>query len=62
LFNVPYFQYIRSDIDIRYYNIIDKQNKFAYRIYAGVGVPYGNSTTLPFEKQFFAGGPNSIRA
>ena len=36
LFNVPYFQYIRSDIDIRYYNIIDKQNKFAYRIYAGI--------------------------
>jgi outer membrane protein assembly factor BamA len=62
LFNVPYFQYIRSDIDIRYYNIIDKQNKFAYRIYAGLGVPYGNSTALPFEKKFFAGGPNSIRA
>ncbi len=36
LFNVPYFQYMRSDIDIRYYNIIDKQNKFAYRIYAGI--------------------------
>ncbi len=62
LFNVPYFQYMRSDIDIRYYNIIDAQNKFAYRIYAGVGVPYGNSTTLPFEKKYYSGGPNSIRA
>ncbi len=62
LFNVPYFQYIRSDVDIRYYNIIDKQNKFAYRLYAGLGVPYGNSNTMPFEKKFFAGGPNSIRA
>jgi hypothetical protein len=62
LFNVPYFQYMRSDIDVRYYNIIDKQNKFAYRIYAGLGVPYGNSTAMPFEKKFFAGGPNSIRA
>jgi outer membrane protein assembly factor BamA len=62
LFNVPYFQYMRSDIDIRYYNVIDNQNKFAYRIYAGIGVPYGNSTAMPFEKKFFAGGPNSIRA
>jgi outer membrane protein assembly factor BamA len=62
LFNVPYFQYMRSDIDIRYYNIIDNQNKFAYRLYVGLGYPYGNSTTLPFEKKFFSGGPNSIRA
>jgi outer membrane protein assembly factor BamA len=62
LFNVPFFQYIRGDFDIRYYNIIDQQNKFAYRLYIGLGNPYGNSSTLPFEKKFFSGGPNSIRA
>jgi hypothetical protein len=62
LFNVPYFQYIRSDIDMRYYNIIDVQNKFAYRVYVGMGYPYGNSSTLPYEKKYFSGGPNSIRA
>jgi len=62
LFNVPYFQYLRGDVDFRYYNIIDKQNKFAYRFYAGMGFPYGNSTSLPYEKKFFAGGPNSLRA
>jgi hypothetical protein len=62
LFNVPYFQYMRGDIDLRYYNIIDKQNRIAYRLYMGLGYPYGNSTTLPFEKKFFSGGPNSIRA
>jgi outer membrane protein assembly factor BamA len=62
LLNVPYFQYLRGDIDIRYYNIIDQQNKFAYRLYLGLGNPYGNSNTLPFEKKFFSGGPNSIRA
>ncbi len=62
LLNVPYFQYVRSDVDIRYYNVINSQNKFAYRIYAGLGVPYGNSSSLPFEKKFFSGGPNSIRA
>jgi hypothetical protein len=62
LFNVPYFQYLRSDIDMRYYNIIDVQNRFAYRVYVGMGYPYGNSSTLPYEKKFFSGGPNSIRA
>jgi outer membrane protein assembly factor BamA len=26
-----------------------------------MGYPYGNSRSLPYEKKFFAGGPNSIR-
>jgi outer membrane protein assembly factor BamA len=62
IFNVPYFQYMRGDIDLRYYNIIDKQNKFVYRLYIGLGYPYGNSKVMPYEKKFFSGGPNSIRA
>jgi outer membrane protein assembly factor BamA len=28
----------------------------------GAGYPLGNSTSLPYEKKFFSGGPNSIRA
>jgi outer membrane protein assembly factor BamA len=62
LFNVPYFQYLRSDIDIRYYNVIDKQNRLVYRLFIGLGYPYGNSKNLPYEKKYFAGGPNSMRA
>jgi outer membrane protein assembly factor BamA len=62
LFKVPYFQYMRSDVDFRYYNIIDKNNRFAYRIFVGAGYPYGNSKTLPYEKKYYVGGPNSIRA
>lgn len=62
LFNVPYFQYMLGDVDLRYYNVIDKQNRFVYRIFLGAGYPYGNSTTLPYEKKYFSGGPNSIRA
>jgi outer membrane protein assembly factor BamA len=27
----------------------------------GAGLPYGNSTILPFEKRYYAGGPNSVR-
>jgi hypothetical protein len=57
-----YSQYAKISVDGRgYYNFIDK-NKLALRIFAGVGKPYGNSSTLPYIKQFFSGGPNSLRA
>lgn len=57
-----YSQYVKLSIDGRaYYNFPDK-NKLALRIFAGVGKPYGNSSILPYTKQFFSGGPNSIRA
>ena len=40
----------------------DKEQALVSRLYAGWGIPYGNSSTLPFVKQFFAGGPYSVRA
>ena len=33
-----------------------------YRGFAGIGIPYGNSKAIPFEKQYFGGGANGIRA
>jgi outer membrane protein assembly factor BamA len=62
LLGVPYFQYIRGDMDFRYYNVIDPVNKLVYRLFIGAGYPLGNSMALPFEKKYFSGGPNSIRA
>jgi outer membrane protein assembly factor BamA len=57
-----YSQYARLSIDGRgFYNFTDK-NKLALRIFAGVAKPYGNSSTMPYTKQFFSGGPNSVRA
>lgn len=37
-------------------------SQLAFRLYAGIGVPFGNSTDVPYVKQFFVGGPYSIRA
>jgi hypothetical protein len=62
LLNVPYFQYLLGDVDFRYYNVIDRQNRVVYRLIAGMGYPYGNSVSLPYEKKYFSGGPNSMRA
>ena len=62
VFGVPFSQYVKFDLDLRYYDIIDNSNTLVYRIFGGVGVPYGNSESLPFEKMYFSGGANSIRA
>jgi len=60
-FGVRYSQYFKSDIDFRFYNVIDKTKSLVYRFYFGVGVPYGNSDVLPLEKGFYAGGSNGMR-
>ncbi|HUH33741.1 MAG TPA: BamA/TamA family outer membrane protein [Daejeonella sp.] len=62
LFNARFAQYIRMDGDFRYYYKLGRKSQLASRIIAGVGYPYGNSFELPFIKQFFIGGSNSIRA
>jgi hypothetical protein len=61
IFNIPYSQFVRPDIDLRFYHFFSRLNSFVTRIYAGIGVPYGNSTSLPFEKAFFGGGANDLR-
>jgi outer membrane protein insertion porin family len=57
-----YSQYARVSLDGRTYLNFRDKNKLVLRVFAGVGKPYGNSSTLPYIKQFFSGGPNSIRA
>lgn len=57
-----YSQFAKISIDGRGYYNFENRNKIALRVFAGVGKPYGNSSILPYTKQFFSGGPNSIRA
>ena len=62
MFGIPFSQYIKTEHDLRYYRKVNNASSIATRLIAGVGVPYGNSTTIPYVKQFFVGGSNSIRA
>lgn len=62
LFNVAFSQYVRADLDSRHYVRLTSSTTWASRVFAGAGIPYGNSTSLPFIKQYFVGGSNSIRA
>ncbi|MFT4024753.1 MAG: BamA/TamA family outer membrane protein [Flavihumibacter sp.] len=62
LFGQPFAQYVRLYADGRYYNKLSDRLTWANRLFLGYGYPYGNSKSLPFVKQFFIGGSNSLRA
>lgn len=59
---IRFAQYVKLENDFRYYRRIDEKNATAFRIHAGAGLPGANLDVLPFEKSFFAGGANGVRA
>ncbi|WP_299311878.1 BamA/TamA family outer membrane protein [uncultured Aquimarina sp.] len=59
---LEYAQYVKADIDFRYHFSLGNGQKLIGRLFGGWGLAYGNSTTLPFSKQYFSGGPFSVRA
>lgn len=62
LLGANFSQYIKMEHDFRHYLKIGENSQWASRIIAGIGYAYGNSRNLPYVKQFFIGGANSIRA
>ncbi|MCP4313510.1 MAG: BamA/TamA family outer membrane protein, partial [Bacteroidetes bacterium] len=62
LLGVDFAQYIKADIDLRSYTFLYEDVSIILRGFAGVGFAYMNSNAMPFEKQYFSGGANSIRA
>ncbi|GAA3609492.1 BamA/TamA family outer membrane protein [Flavivirga amylovorans] len=62
IFNVAYSQYVKTEFDYTKHWDLGKKNVLAMRSFLGIAIPYGNSTSIPFSKSFFAGGPNDNRA
>ena len=62
ILGLPYNQYIRPEIDLRWYKKLGAESQFVARLNTGVGYAYGNSTAVPFEKLFYAGGSSGVRA
>lgn len=62
ILNVPFSQFAKTEQDFRHYLKLGENSQLASRIIAGIGYPYGNSSSLPYIRQFFIGGVNSIRA
>jgi len=61
-FGLKYAQFAKADADLRYHFNFGKEQKIATRLFAGLGIPFGNSDVMPFSKQYFSGGPYSVRA
>jgi outer membrane protein assembly factor BamA len=59
---IGYSQYVKFGIDIRNYIKLTKQTQLAAHMIVGLGIPYGNSESLPFVKSYFSGGVSSVRA
>lgn len=62
IFGIPFSQYVKIENDFRFYHKFTEKSSLATRFIAGIAYPYGNSEFIPFSKQFFSGGSNSIRA
>ncbi|MCD6013552.1 MAG: surface antigen [Flavipsychrobacter sp.] len=60
LYSIQYAQYAKFDLDARHYFTFRK-TVVAMRFLGGIGVPYDKSATLPYIKQYFSGGPYSLR-
>lgn len=63
IFGLPYKQYVRVEFDhSRVFRFgRDDSQALAIHFVAGLGLAYGNSASLPFEKQFYGGGANGMR-
>lgn len=61
ILGIPYAQYVKAEFDYAKNIKIDYRNSFAFHAGIGLAVPYGNAKAIPFEKQYFSGGANSVR-
>lgn len=59
--SLQYYKYIKTTFEFRQNFRLTSRSAFAYRVNVGAAFSYGNGA-LPYEKYFFAGGSNSIRA
>lgn len=61
IFGIQYSQYAKVDFDYSLTRNFNTRHSIAFHVGAGIGVPFGNSRVLPFEKRFYAGGANGVR-
>ncbi len=61
IFGTPFAQYVKFDVEGRYTRRLKNNIQWANRLQLGIGIPYNNSSLLPFSKQYVIGGPSSIR-
>ena len=58
---LDYSRFVTLTADYRRYYALSNSSVFAWRVFGGIAHPYGNSTSIPLNRRFFAGGGNDIR-
>lgn len=61
IFGISYSQYVKGEADYTITHKFNPRHMLAFHAGFGIGIPYGNSTIMPFEKRFYAGGANGVR-
>ena len=61
IFGIQYAQYVKGEADYTHVANLSARHAIAFHAGFGIGYPYGNSSMIPFEKRFYAGGANSVR-
>lgn len=61
IFGIQYSQYFRTDLSVSRKIMLGEQTALVGRLYGGVAMAYGNSSSVPFDRQFYCGGSNGMR-
>jgi outer membrane protein insertion porin family len=62
LAGADYARFLKLDLDVRFYQPLGEKQKLAFRVLSGAAIATGTVKTIPFIKQYFIGGANSVRA
>lgn len=62
LLNLPHYQFLKVNTDFRFYQPVSKTTTLTFRLNTGLAHGFGPWKVLPYDKYFFIGGINSIRA
>tara|TARA_B100000989_G_scaffold126273_1_gene93639 strand:- start:4443 stop:6953 length:2511 start_codon:yes stop_codon:yes gene_type:complete len=60
--NILPSQYTKAEVNYIKHILLNSGNIFAFRVFTGIAIPYGNSDYIPFTRSYYAGGSNDNRA
>lgn len=61
IMDVEFSQYVKTEVDYIKYWDLGKKRVIAMRVFGGLAIPYGNSSSIPFSRSYYSGGSNDNR-
>ncbi|HZV68271.1 MAG TPA: BamA/TamA family outer membrane protein [Saprospiraceae bacterium] len=59
---ITFSHFLKGEVDFRYFYNFNTRTQFGFRLNTGVAAPFGFTNQVPYLKQFWVGGAQSIRA